>query len=70
MQPAPCCSCDPLYWSETDCALYYYTLTGYLLLIRQLIPHASQESCEFAVRKVWPLLMQFGTFLLREDKHG
>lgn len=52
------------------CSLYYNILTGYLLFVWQLVPHARQESCELALGEVWPLLVQFGTFLLREDKHG
>lgn len=42
----------------------------YLLLIRQLVPHAGQESRELAVGEVRTLLLQFRTLLLREDEHG
>lgn len=59
------------YWSYISSTVRDdMTSTSYLLLIWQLIPHAGQESCEFAVRKVWTLLLQFRTLLLREDEHG
>lgn len=53
------------------CKYQQETLSGsYLLLVREVIPHAGQKSGKFTIRQVRPVLLKLLPLFLSKNEHG